>query len=371
MNFLFRVILPVMVFSCALQAFPQDRPPRDREQYFDGVEDKSEVKPGENIDEKIRQNFFLRSEVSKSTCYTGECIMATFKAYSRIDANSQVLKRPSLSGFSVIEMVDAYNNQPEIEKYNGSYFYVHLIRKVQLFPLQAGDFVIEPAEVESVIRLRSAEESRSGIRLRDLFRRNRRNSALQRQMVFRSPELTVHVKPLPEKDQPADFSGAVGNFTVQLVMDDTAVVQHEQASVKLKIRGTGNFPLITDPDIMWPAGVHVSEPTVAEEVNKFEFPLYGEKIFDFSLDNSMVGTFTIPPVSFSYFDPALSAYKTVQSLPVTYTVTADDGGKRSLPETFTQKKPETPLHLYYFGIVAAVIIGVIIFILVKSPGKKS
>ena len=35
-------------------------------------------------------------------------------------------------------MVDAYNNHPEIERYNGQNYFVHLIRKVQLFPLQAG-----------------------------------------------------------------------------------------------------------------------------------------------------------------------------------------------------------------------------------------
>jgi hypothetical protein len=57
------------------------------------VEDNSELDPGENADEKIRKNFFLKAEVSKTECYVGEPLMAVFKAYSRLDANSQVLKK--------------------------------------------------------------------------------------------------------------------------------------------------------------------------------------------------------------------------------------------------------------------------------------
>ena len=33
------------------------------------VEDNSELAPGENADEKIKKNFFLRAEVSKNECY--------------------------------------------------------------------------------------------------------------------------------------------------------------------------------------------------------------------------------------------------------------------------------------------------------------
>src|SRR5689334_14543168 len=153
------------------------------------VEDNSELAPGENADDKIKKNFFLRAEVTKTECFVGEPLMAVFKAYSRLDANSQVLRRPSLSGFSVVEMVDAYSNHPEVERYNGENYFVHLIRKVQLFPLQPGKFTIEPAEVESIIHLRRS--SRQGLRIRDFFRKKNSDASLERQMVFETQPLSI------------------------------------------------------------------------------------------------------------------------------------------------------------------------------------
>ena len=168
------------------------------------VEDNSELAPGENADEKIKKNFFLRAEVSKNECYVGEPLMAVFKAYSRLDANSQVLRRPSLSGFSVVEMVDAYNNHPDVERYNGENYFVHLIRKVQLFPLQPGSFTIEPAEVESIIHLKRSSEPGIG-KIREFFRKRSNDVSLDRQMVFQTPPVNIQVNALPLKDQPEDY----------------------------------------------------------------------------------------------------------------------------------------------------------------------
>ena len=356
-------ICAFLLLCCRQQIMSQDN--NDAERYG-SVEDASELMPGEDPDEKIRKNFFLRAEISKTDCYVGEPLMAVFKAYSRLDANSQVVKRPSLSGFSVIEMVDAYNNQPDVEKYKGEYYYVHLIRKVQLFPLQAGDFIIEPAEVESVIQLRNADERSNRLRMRGIFRRGRRDPSLQRQMVFRTPEVAIHVNALPEEKQPDDFDGAVGNFRVALQMDDTAAVQHESSKIRLRITGTGNFPLITDPQVKWPEGLRVSPPAVNEDVNRYQFPLFGEKIFEYSVDNSETGTFTIPAVSFTYFDPTSGSYTTVQSKPLIYTVKAADSSKKSLPIITDNAPGGVPMHYYYFGIVVAVIIGVIVYMAVKK-----
>ncbi len=166
-----KITIPLIVLFNSLSLVLFSQKPRDF--LNNEVENQSELKPGENIDEKNKKQFFLKAEVSKSECYVGEPIMAQFKVYSRLDANSQVTKRPSLTGFSVIEMVDAYSNLPVIEKLNGKYFYVHLIRKVQLIPLQPGTFDLEPAEVESIIYFNKGENVLKNIK--ELFRK-RQNS---------------------------------------------------------------------------------------------------------------------------------------------------------------------------------------------------
>lgn len=328
------------------------------------VENKSELRPGENVDEKIKRNFFLRAEISKTDCYVGEPLMAVFKAYSRLDANSQVLKRPSLSGFSVIEMVDAYSNEPQVEKYRGENYNVHLIRKVQLFPIQPGTFTIEPAEVESTIHLRSAGK----IGLRNFFRRR---NLTDRQMTFETLPVEIKVSALPEANQPDEFSGAVGDFKVQLLMADTAVVARQPAAVQLIISGVGNFPLITEPRIAWSTASEISGPTVTEQVNKYAFPLSGMKTFQFTIVHRDSGTFSVPPVKFSYFDPSSKKYKTVESNELKYAVSpASARPSKTSEQIIFKSENEAPVHLYYFAGVALIIVLVIIFILIKKPSKK-
>jgi hypothetical protein len=365
MRWLSAYIIALVPLLISVQVDAQDRSRRERMELYDEVEDASEIRPGEDIDDKIRKNFFLRADVSKTDCFVGEPVMAVFKAYSRVDANSQVVKRPSLSGFSVVEMVDAYNNQPNVEKYNNAYYYTHLIRKVQLFPLQAGDFTLESAEVESLIQLRNADEPDSRLRLRNLFRRQRADPSLQRQMLFKTPEVIVHVNPLPEQGQPGDFGGAVGKFRVELAMDDTTVSRHEASKIYLRIVGEGNFPLITDPQVQWPGNMQAAGPIVTEDVNKYEFPLSGTKTFEYTIDNRDTGSFLIPAVQFSYFDPEDRSYKTVASDTLRYTVSESDNTEKTIPLINVSQKSDTPLHYYYFGIVVVVIIVVILYVLLK------
>lgn len=333
------------------------------------VADQSEIEASENPDDVIRKNFFLRAEVSKTECYVGEPLMAVFKAYSRVDANSQVIKRPSLSGFSVIEMVDAYNSQPDVEKYNGQNYNVHLIRKVQLFPLQAGVFTIEPAEVESVIHLRRPSRDRS-LRIRDLFRK-KNNSLLDRQVTFQTPSVNITVNPVPEKDRPADYVGAVGDFIVQIQMQDSVIRAREPALVKIIVSGTGNFPLITEPHVSWPASAEIAGPTVQEQVNKYAYPLSGLKSYQFTIEHRDTGTFSIPAVKFSYFDPQTKKYKIAQSNVVTYTV--DSSARKSKAdndEMIFRHENDTPLQYYYFAVIVLVIVAVIIYLLMRPSNKN-
>jgi hypothetical protein len=348
-----------LYLTCCSRVFAQD----------DGglVEDNSELAAGENPDEKIRKNFFLRAEVSKNECYVGEPLMAVFKAYSRLDANSQVLRRPSLSGFSVVEMVDAYSNRPQVERYNGENYFVHLIRKVQLFPLQPGTFTIEPAEVESIIHLRRS--SKPGIRIRDLFRKRNSDASLEKQMVFETPPLTIKVNALPLKDQPDDYAGAVGDFILHLQMNDTVFAAREPNIVRLTISGTGNFPLVTEPHVSWPASAEISGPTVAEQVNKYAYPLSGVKTYQFSIEHRDTGTFIIPPVKFSYFDARTKSYKTAQSKDLRYTVSPAGMLKKKEQQLVFSNQKQSQLHYYYFAGVALVIISLIIYFMLK-PAKK-
>ncbi len=185
--------------------------------------------------------------------------MVVYKAYSRLNANSQVVRRPSLTGFSVIEMVDSYDNRPEIEKIDGKPFFTHLIRKAQLFPLQAGTFTLDAAEVESTIYFYRNPESGISDDLQRLLERSTVDqppafTRVEHKAILKSKPFSISVKPLPEAGKPANFSGAVGQYNIALRLMKSQLQQGEPGKLQLMVSGNGNFPLVTAPSIEWPKG---------------------------------------------------------------------------------------------------------------------
>jgi len=335
----------------------------------------SQLRPGENIQDKIDKNFFLRVEPSKTTCYVGEPLMVVYKAYSRLDANSQVMRRPSLTGFSVMEMVDAYDGKPEVEKVNGQWFYTNLIRKVQLFPLQEGNYVLDPAEIESVIHFVKVDEAASKRNaFNKLFNRNAgplMPAALDYRTVLRTKPLTITVKPLPVNNQPPDFSGAVGKFSVAVKLPATPVHKGDLVKIQVSISGSGNLSLLTAPVVQWPAGVDTAEPSVKENVNKYVFPLSGSKTFEYSFAAPDTGSFIIPAVHLPYYDPVEKKYKIASSDSVTLHVLP--GIKKTAPrgnEGILSGASAIQPQFYWFAIVVVIIIACIIFQVV-GKGKKT
>ncbi len=340
--------------------------PEDIEQHNDPVvQDESEILPGENVEEKTKRNFFLRANTNKTVCYVGEPLAVNYKAYSRLNSNSQVVKRPSFPGFSVVEMMETYDNKAEVEVVNGNAYFTNLIRKVQLFPLQPGSYELDPAEIETVIhfvklvRPGKLNDNDAQSRLQRLFDESVRGNAYRTNVdhytTLKTPVVKIEVKPLPVENQPADFSGAVGQFTLEVIKPKTAIRQGELISIKWVLSGSGNLQLATLPDIEWPKGIDTSEPSVKEDLNQFVYPLSGKKTFDYAVTARDTGSYVIPPISFSYFDPKTEAYKTIVTEAVSFDVAP------SLKKPFFSKDAvnsliDRPLHLYWFGAVALAII---------------
>ena len=340
------------------------------------LEGNSQLHPGENIQDKIDKNFFLRVEPSKTSCYIGEPLMVVYKAYSRLDASSQVMRRPSLTGFSVMEMVDAYDGKPEVEKFNGQWFYTNLIRKVQLFPLQEGNYVLDPAEIESVIHFVKVDEAASKRNaFNKLFNRNAgplMPAALDYRTVLRTKPLTITVKPLPVNNQPPDFSGAVGQFSVAVKIPSKPIHKGDLVKIQVSISGSGNLSLLTAPVIQWPAGVDTVEPSVQENVNKYVFPLKGSKTFEYSFAAPDTGSFVIPAVHLPYYDPAEKKYKTASSDSVTLHVLPGIKKTTKGDEGILSSASAIQPQFYWFAIVVVIIIACIIFQVVAfGKGKKT
>jgi len=284
------------------------------------TEEESLLHPGDNINDKIEKNLFLRVETSKNSCYVGEPLEAVYKLYSRLNANSQVVKRPSLTGFSVMEMVDAYDGKAVIEKLNGHSYFTNLVRKVQLFPLQEGTYTLDPAEVESMVHFVKTNEpanKKSPPSMNNLNATPMYPMAVDHRTILRTAPVTIKVKPLPTANQPADFSGAVGQFTLAVKAPADPIHAGDLVKIQVTVSGSGNLSLLTPPVINWPAGVDTAAPSVKENINKYVFPLSGSKTFEYSFAAPDTGDYVIPVVHMPYYDPKENKYKTATSGSIT------------------------------------------------------
>lgn len=343
------------------------RPGNEAASMEEEVQDESEIREGETIDQKIRENFFLVTEVNKKSVLVGEPVMVTVKACSRLNATSQVLRRPSFTGFSVIEMVDNYDQPPTIEQIRGRSFFVHLIRKVQLLPLQPGKFTIDQAEVQSNIQFVRQDNDMS---FEDVLKGKPEMKTIAHTTVLRSPVVTVNVNPLPDTGQPRNFSGAVGKFQVSGRMEKRVIGEGSSALLKLRVEGQGNIPLITAPDIPSTEKYEVSDANASSELNGYVYPVRGVREFEYVITPKVKGNIEVPSVQFAYYDLSDKRYRQESTGPVYFRVSEGEEGSSSETIAAIEQQGETIDPKYVaFGLIALGIIAWVIYQLVsrKKP----
>jgi hypothetical protein len=312
------------------------------------------LKPSENVKDKIKKGLFVKVDVSKNTCYVGEPIVATYKLYTRVSSESRVTKRPSLNGFSVYDMIDPSQDAVSVEKLNGKNYTVHIIRKTQLIPLQAGTIDLDPVEVENTVHFVKggghSSGGRSGNSIRDLLDAMSDDAGygpeVDENVTLNTKPYPITVKALPETNKPAGFNGAVGNFSVEASLDHKSVAAEDEATLHVVVKGKGNLPVIAAPTVNWPADIEPFDPTAKEDVNKTVAPMTGSKSFDYVFTPRTPGHYTIPAVDFPYFDPASQSYKTASSQAMDIQVTPA-AKSHNTPRNIAQQPTPSPGFIGY------------------------
>jgi hypothetical protein len=321
------------------------------------------LKPGEDPYKKISQNLFMKVHLNKKTCYAGEPVVATFKLYSRLQSKSDIVKNPGFYGFAVQDMVNLDDHMVATEIVNGKMFDVHTVRKVQLYPLQAGTFIVDAMQVStrvefsrSVVNRKVEQEIVEGVFEHD-------DTPVPGIEVFEANTATkpvaVTVRPLPGKNKPEDFNDATGRFQITATLDHDILSRNEEGHLLVTIKGKGNFHQLVAPAINWPAGIEGFEPSVNDELDKLAVPLEGSRTFRYAFVTSHAGKFQLPEISITFFDPDSNKYARAVSKSVKLTV---ENREKARPEPVVEKKvPLTDINRKA-GFVAAAIVGLMVII---------
>lgn len=333
------------------------------------------LQAGEDPYEKIRRNLFMKVMVNKKNCYIGEPVVATFKLYSRLQSKSDIVKNPGFYGFSVQDIVNIDDKVSNTESIGGKAFIVHTIRTVQLYPLQSGMFTIDAMEVlnkvefsRSRVNKRTEQEIVEGV-FENREEKNGDNTTITYESSISTGKVAITVKPYPEKNKPSSFSGATGTFNINASLKKNELARNEKGELVIVISGKGNFIQLTAPVIQWPTGVEGFEAAVKDTLDKRHVPLKGERAFRFPFIVPGSGSYTIPPVSFTFFDTDSNKYRTVSTKPVKILISEREKETGTVAQAETNTKHKQGILWWAAGVL--ILSALTIFWLAKKRTAKS
>lgn len=242
-------------------------------------------------------NIFIRTLVDNKEPYVGEQITLTFELYNRLTLWGETeYDPPATTGFWSIELPKI----PQATKTVNNRMYQYQAIKTALFPTTSGDLTISPATLSY---------NTGGF------------FSAQRNRILKTDPITVKARPLPEKNKPSNFSGAVGEFNIQAKSDRNKVAVGDVITITVTVTGTGNLDLITSLVIPDLSGFRTYDPKVSDTIFNSGFTVGGVKSWEYVLMPQRQGTIDIAPFALNYFNPKTKKYETVKAESIHLTVT--------------------------------------------------
>ncbi|HBJ76956.1 MAG TPA: BatD protein [Porphyromonadaceae bacterium] len=261
--------------------------------------------PSSNNGVQVKGNskdVFVNLSLSKKTLYEQECLLATFKLYTRLEVSGfEKIQFPEFEGFVAQEIELPQEKHYSMESYNGLNYHTVVIKQTLLFPQRTGDLKIPSGHFDAVVRMKTRQTSMS---IFDNFF----DSYTDVKRTLTTPPLSVKVLPLPQ-GKPEGYSNGVGDFTISSSISSNNVNANEAITLKLDIKGKGNIKLIKTPEIKFPSDFELYDPKVDVKVTANAGGITGSKSVEYLIVPRFGGDYEIPSTPFAYFDVNTKSYK--------------------------------------------------------------
>lgn len=146
----------------------------------------------------------------------------------------------------------------------------------------------------------------------------RRRAYDVRNVELSAPERRIKVKDLPEVPEEINFTGSVGDFTIETIVPRGEIVVGDEATVYVVLRGTGLIAERTVPEYRDAFGKGLKLKSLSELRNAAfdKGKMISELQLECTIEPTERGYLEIGPVSFDYFDPVAGKYRRALSAPV-------------------------------------------------------
>jgi len=300
-----------------VQVVPQDqRPARSRAvDPFQALRSPFDPPATEPAPEPDETDLFIRAVPTQRTAWQNEQVVIEYRLFFREGIQlrqSRLTDSWDAEGFWREELDVETRPIPRIMVENGLRYNTIVLKKAAVFPTRAGDLTVDPLKIESEAMMPFGSRDP----FRSLFAMQTRFSPVQ----LASPEVTIESRPLPD-GAPDSFNGAVGAYAMTVTPDKSTLEVGESMQLSVTVTGRGNLATMDAPVLNVPAAFDVYDPDVSTLLDRSSNRLSGSKTFRYILIPRTNGTFEIPPIEFSWFDPDAGRYRTTTSSPLPVTVT--------------------------------------------------
>ena len=264
----------------------------------------------QNTEQSIK-DLFLEVKVSKDKAYVGEQVKLTYTFYTRIASKVLSTEFPEYNDFWVEKLFDPVGIKFTPESWDDieidGYSYKSLkIYEVALFPLQEGVYTLE----SMIMKIETKNKDSSFNRLFwddpffDTFSQRTRAKLLV------SDPVTIEVSPL--SNIPQNFTGAVGEFTLNSSLSNSNIDEGSPTVFKVVLNGEGNLSNIGRPKIIFPDDIDVFEGETKAEKNISD-DFSGSIIWEYNLIPRKNGIFMIDAIEIPYFNSVTKSWSIASS----------------------------------------------------------
>ena len=224
---------------------------------------------------------FAEREIDIENPYIGQPIIYTLRIYTTEihDDSSSTIIEPSFLGFGRSSILLEPSSYTEVID---SISYYVIEQHYVIYPLRAGDLIIDPFRIEIPETPFSSAQT------------------------ILSDTLTINVQAYPEPI-PNNFINAVGQFDISASAEPRTLNSGDALTLWLVITGTGNLEQILAPELDLPDNWGIFDAETTYEQDNLR---YGSKTFEWTIIVEGDGATTLPAVEFSYFNPQSGEYNT-------------------------------------------------------------
>ncbi|MFA4888921.1 MAG: BatD family protein [Candidatus Omnitrophota bacterium] len=256
----------------------------------------------------INERIFLVIQPEKKQAYLNEPVPISLKLYVRgLTLRDLRDLKFEHEGFALGEFQDRGEYQ---ETAAGVNYAVREFATV-IFGLRPGEFKLGPANLKCSLLAQKQSRRRGSSAADDFFDTNIFDDFFGRYDIYplelKSREVPITISALPEAQKPENFSGAIGNFNLEVSVGPQEVKVGDPVTLKISVTGKGNFSTVNAPKLAAEENFKIYDPLVKQQQNQ----KYFEQII---MPNSETIS-EVPAVSFNFFNPSSGQYQVLSRGP--------------------------------------------------------